>query len=149
MAKAKKKPQRREWLVAMAEYEGLPLLLRVRPEIDTKQNKATYPRRVRVTHKLAKVDQTGLPEPEYNESLFELDQAIVEALQAAGSGIVVLIETFNGERTYDAYITPKAKPAAAIRALKKRFPKQKITLVEKDDPEWRLYNHYHELFPWD
>ena len=149
MAKTKKKPEPPEWLVAMVEYEGLPLALRVRPQIDTKQNKAAYPRRVRVTHKLAKVQPSGLPEPDYNEALFELDQAIIAALQVAESGIVVLIETCNGERNYDAYITASAKPAAAIRALKKRFPKQKITLIEKDDAEWKLYSHYHKLFPWD
>jgi hypothetical protein len=149
MAKAKKKPEPPEWLVAMVEYEGLPLALRVRPQIDTEQNKAAYPRRVRVTHKLAKVQPNGLPEPDYNEALFDLDQAIVAALQTAESGIVVLIETFNGERNYDAYITSSATPAAAIRDLKKRFPKQKITLIEKDDPEWKLYSHYHKLFPWD
>jgi hypothetical protein len=149
MAKARKKPKPPEWLVAMVEYEGLPLALRVRPQVDTKKNKATYPRRVRVTHTLANVNSSGLPEADYNESLFDLDQAIVAALETDKSGIVVLIETFNGERNYDAYITPEATPKEAMRELKKRFPRQKLTLVVKDDAEWRLYNHYHTLFPWD
>jgi hypothetical protein len=34
------------WLTAMAEHEGLPLALRVRPGADTPDNRAKFPRLV-------------------------------------------------------------------------------------------------------
>lgn len=145
MAKSKKKS--RDWLVAIVEHEDLPMALRVRPKLDTKSNKAAYPRLARVSHRLAEVQENGLPDPEYNETLEELDVAIIEALESDGNGIIVLIETFAGYRNYYAYVSKTA--AGALRSLKKGFPEYALTLKQQADPEWKLYGAYRERFAWD
>jgi len=147
MAKPTKKTPK--WLGATVTYEGFPLALRVRPKIDTEKNKAAFPGLVRVSHKLARVQPSGLPEVAYNETLLEFDLAIIAALECEGQGLVALIETFAGRRNYYGYLAPEAPVTNEIRSLKKRFSEHEITLKRKQDPEWGLYNKYRELFPWD
>lgn len=65
------------------------MALRVWPNLDSAKRKALYPRPVCVTHALAEVPPNGLPESVYNESLWDLDAAIGDALHCAGMGNVV------------------------------------------------------------
>ena len=125
------------------------MALRIRPKVDTKKRKAAYPGLVRVTQRLAQVLQNGLPEPDYNRTLLDLDLAIIEAMECGENGLVVLIETFAGRRNYYGYLAPEAQVAAEIRSLRKRFPNHKITVKQGQDPEWALYSEYCDLFPWD
>src|SRR5262245_29866137 len=124
MPATKKKPPK--WLGATVTYEGFPLALRVRPQVDTDANKAAYPKLVCVTHKLAHVRQNGIPESDYNHGLLDFDLAIINAIQVEDNGLVVLIETFAGCRNYYGYVKPRARLTEPIRALKKRFPEHTI-----------------------
>jgi len=69
---------------------------------------------VEVTHELAQVRPDGLPSSDYNESLAELDAQIIEALEDQGLGITVVIETYNGQRSYYAYVTSVAHAKRAF-----------------------------------
>jgi hypothetical protein len=137
-----------EWLAAIVEQEGVPVALRVRPDIDTAKHKSTYPLLVRVTHKLAQVQENGLPEPGYNKTLFDLDLAISAAVAGDGTGVIVLIVTSGGRRHYYGYVAPSARAAAQLRSIRKRFPGNELSLTTKEDPEWNLYSEYHERFGW-
>jgi hypothetical protein len=82
----------------MAEYEGQPLALRVRPAADSAANRARYPRVALISHALSDVTSNGLPEANYNDLLADFDQDVHSFVERGGDGLVVLVETFSGKR---------------------------------------------------
>lgn len=122
------------------------MALRVRPGVDTVKRKIAHPRLVCIEH--LEVSPNGLPEPDYNATLLDLDLAIIDALNCDGKGIAVVIETFAGRRIYYGYVAPRARIVDRFRSVNHRFPKHKITLRQGKDPAWSLYADYHERFGW-
>src|SRR5579872_4112198 len=102
------------WVSAMAEFEGLPLALRVRPAADFPANRTRYPRVALVSHALSQVTSNGLPEASYNDLLADFDQEVHTFIERGGDGLVVLVETFAGKRNYYAYVADDARLSARV-----------------------------------
>ncbi len=136
------------WLGATVNYEGSPMALRVRPNIDTAHNRGCFPQLVEVTHKLAQVRPDGLPSSDYNESLAEFDAQIIEALEEQALGITVVIETYNGQRSYYAYVVSVAHAKRAFDTVSSSFPQHTLAFHPGVDAEWGLYTEYRERFRW-
>jgi hypothetical protein len=136
------------WLTAMAEYEGLPLALRVRPNADSPTNRAQFAKLVLVSQELAEVTSNGLPVAKYNDSLAEFDHAVHTAIEQEGAGLVVLVETFSGKRNYYAYVADDAVVKQRVRAIQEKYPQHQLEVRGGSDPEWALYNDYRQRFPW-
>jgi hypothetical protein len=136
------------WLGATVTYEGAPMALRVRPNVDTIHNRERFSQLVEVTHELAQVRPDGLPTPDYNESLAEFDAQIIEVLEKQGLGITVLVETYNGQRSYYAYVASVAHAKQAFEIVSGHFPQHTLALHSGADSEWGLYAEYRERFRW-
>ena len=124
------------------------MALRVRSRADTKEHRDALRHLAALTHKLAHVRSSGLPEPDYNHSLADLDDSIITSLDAVGAGITAIVETFAGKRTYYAYVTSDAHAQRALVDVTVRFPDHDLSLVVRADPAWDLYHEYRRLFPW-
>lgn len=136
------------WLTAMVEHEGAPLALRVRQHAGTPNHRARLTRLVAVTHVLAQVRPNGLPEAAYNDSLIDLDGDIVAALEADGDGLVVLIETGGGQRTYYSYATPAAAATRSLAAVQAAHSGHELQLRHVNDSTWALFDDYRKRFRW-
>jgi hypothetical protein len=136
------------WLTGMTRYEGYPLALRVRPSADSAANRAAFPHLGVVTHQLANVRDNGLPETEYNASLEDFDVALQFAIKGEGAGLVVLIETFAGKRTYYAYVSDEKTFRVRVGALSRLFEHHRLTVECRPDAAWRFYERYRKDFPW-
>ncbi|HSU69373.1 MAG TPA: DUF695 domain-containing protein, partial [Tepidisphaeraceae bacterium] len=119
---------RAPWLTAMAEYEGLPLALRIRPGADNPGNRSKFPRLVLVSHELDDASSNGLPAAQYNDSLADFDHAVHAAVERDGAGLLVLVETFSGKRNYYAYVADDGSAEQRIRELQTTFPQHKLRL---------------------
>jgi hypothetical protein len=137
-----------EWLNTTTEYEGRPLELRVRPSAETADARLRFQFLAAVTHDLARVRPDGLPETDYNDGLGELDAAVIESFERAGNGLIAIIETFSGQRTYYAYVASDAVAHEAMDAIQQRFFKERLSLAVKRDPSWALFAEYKRLFAW-
>ncbi len=137
-----------EWLGATAQWEGYPLALRIRPDIDTAERQTSFAYLAALTHKLAHVQSSGLPEPEYNDSLAELDTFIITAFDCEGGGTAVLIETFGAKRTYYAYVMSKEHAARALADTRAMFRDAELSLEVRQDATWSFYAGYRRRFPW-
>lgn len=134
----------RTWLTANSEHEGFPIYFR-RPDVRIAEFEALrpkYPRLLVVTHVLAHVKENGLPEHEYNESLESLDVSLTGAFEDESVGLIALIETFAGKRTYYTYLAPSFVVEGYIREVNNRFPQEDLTYEVDNDPKWRLFNGY-------
>jgi len=69
------------WLTAEKEYEGFPLYLRRPADLDVDSLRPAHPNLAVVTHEFTKRKPNGLPERDYNESLFEMDIELVRAFR--------------------------------------------------------------------
>jgi hypothetical protein len=136
------------WLIAMAEYEGLPLALRVRTDANSPTNRAQFAKLVLISHELAGVTSNGLPVAKYNDSLADFDHGVHAAIEQEGAGLVVLVETFSGKRNYYAYVADDGVVKQRVKAIQGKYPQHKLELRGGDDPQWALYNDYRKRFPW-
>jgi hypothetical protein len=137
-----------KWLGSTVSYEGQSMALRIRVGADVVAIRSQYPVLIALTHKLAAVLSSGLPEPSYNNQLLELDLAIVSALDADGRGITALIETFSGKRTYYAYAEAKEQGEAAVEQVRHLHPGHFLSVTTRPDTAWELLETYRRLFPW-
>jgi hypothetical protein len=135
-------PDVMKWFTHETIYEGFPLYLR-RPDHEnvwSYQNNSTN--LLCVTHKLEKVKQNGLPESDYNKSLSDFDYELVKLLEQGEKGVIVLIETFGGERNYWYYIQRDFDYEASINLIKSKFPSDVIETWSEEDNEWDFLKSY-------
>jgi len=130
------------WYTGEVEHEGFPLLLRFpeKPDFDKLQIK--YTRLLVVTHTLDKVKSSGLPEDDYNKTLFDLDHDLITEFEKSSSGKTVLIETFGGRRTYYIYISINSKVNEVTNSFKKKYPQHKLEWELVDANGWKLIRQY-------
>ncbi|GGC61570.1 DUF695 domain-containing protein [Undibacterium terreum] len=135
---------KRIWLTANTEHEGFPIYFR-RPDVRVAEFEALrpkYPMLLVVTHVLACVKENGLPEHDYNDSLESLDVSLTAAFEDETVGLIALIETFAGKRTYYIYLATSFVVDGYIREVKNNFPREELTFEVDGDPFWRLFNGY-------
>jgi hypothetical protein len=136
------------WKTTLVTYEGLPLALRVRPSIDTPDNRTAFPNLVVITHKLAQVKSTGLPADDYNESLFSFDRELQAAVSGEKEGIVFVVETFSGNRNYYGCVHDLPAAQTRIDQVCASCPQHKLTVMTRAAKAWNFYQRYREQFHW-
>lgn len=127
------------WFTGERSHKGYPLLLRFPEERKYEETSKLYQVRISIEHTLKSVKDNGLPHPEYNDSLAELDDRIIQGLDC-----MVLVETFGGRRTYYAYSENKRKVEVLLESIKKSYPDEKFMFVAQHDPNWNFIKEYAE-----
>ncbi len=123
-------------------YEGFPLYLR-KPDYEYVWSyQRDFTNIFCITHKLEKVKQNGLPESDYNKSLFDFDEYVVTLFDQDNKGIIVLIETYGGERHYYFYLKPNTDYESYVNFIKTKFPLNAIETWCKSDKEWNFLKSY-------
>jgi hypothetical protein len=132
------------WLTGETRYKGERLLLRRQDILNLKDVARKFSVLVTITHALDKVTSDGLPEMTYNQGLAELDHALVTAFD--DDGVVVLIETFSGERNYYFYVSQNVNVSEILAAINKEYPSAALSVFSKPDPEWQFLARYAKEF---
>jgi hypothetical protein len=134
----------RTWLNADSMYEGYPIYFRrprvLRTEFPLLQPR--YPRLLVLTHVLTHVKSNGLPETAYNTSLEALSLALTLPFEDEKAGLIAVIETFAGKRTFYIYLAPSFDAEALVREVQARFPHENLHHEVDADPDWRVLNGY-------
>ena len=114
----------RKWLTAATQYDGFPIYFR-RPDIAVSkfdELRKRYPLLLIITHHLDEVDDNGIPLAGYNDSLESFDMAITDPFNDEQLGLVGLIETFAGKRTYYIYVSSLLEPKGFRENISDQFP---------------------------
>ena len=130
------------WKIGDFEYEGFPLLLRSPFKLNYDELQVLYPQFISLTHILKDVKKNGLPNNEYNRSLFEFDIFVSEVLEKENTGITVLIETFAGKRNYYMYSVGSVEITKLEEKIIDKFPEQEIVIDSKIDDKWAFIRAY-------
>jgi hypothetical protein len=132
----------RSWLTTEKTYEGFPLLLRRPNDFEVDSLRSHYPTLVVVTHEFTKRKPNGLPEPDYNNSLIEMDCELVAAFDVGRTGVPALVETFGGKRQYYFYVSQNADVPTTISAIARRYPAERLSWTVHPDPKWGFIEGY-------
>lgn len=110
--------------------------------MDTPANRKCYPKLAIITHEFTNRLPDGRPEPDYNETLFDLDIAIVRSLDSKRLGVPVLVETFGGKRHYYFYVLADAEISASVKPIFHQYPNEKLTSETRPDKNWSFFDRY-------
>ncbi len=130
------------WFSGNVMHKGFPLHLRFpdKPDFDTLQTK--FPDLLIVTHHIAEVTSSGVPEATYNASLEELDHDLIHAFSKNHEGLTALIETFSGKRIYYMYISHEAQIDSIREHISNDYPQHQLEWESKNDPDWNFIRKY-------
>jgi hypothetical protein len=106
------------WYTGEVQHEGLPLHLRFPEKPDFESLARKFPKLLVIKHTLAKVKSSGVPEPDYNDSLTGFDQELVTAFERTASG-----SRFSWKRLGDGGLTTSmCRPAPRSRTPNGALP---------------------------
>ena len=134
----------RPWLNSDTIHEGYPIYFR-RPDIrvsDFESLRPQFPILLVITQQLSQVQSNGLPESNYNRSLEALDSALIEPFRDEAHGLVAVVETFAGKRTYYIYSNALFDLDEFERAISAGYGDARLSWKRHDDPTWRLFCGY-------
>ena len=131
-----------EWLTTQTEYEGTPLLLRIPNYKNIWEYQSKYPQLISITHIFDFVKENGLPTSEYNKSLFDFDNEVVNIFQGKNNGIIFLVETFGGARNYWFFGEDSEVISTLFNDLKNKYSEKKLELDYQDHSDWRFLEDY-------
>jgi len=117
-------------------------MLRRPTNLDVDSLRPVLPILAVVTHEFTKRKANGLPEPEYNESLFEMDIELVRAFDVDRMGVPALVETFGGKRHYYFYVAADTDVPTIISTVARRYPKERLSWTIRPDAQWGFLERY-------
>lgn len=129
------------WSGSEILYEGFRLMLRKPNHINIWKLKDEFPQLVCIEHLLDKVNPDGLPEKEYNSSIAEFDHYMCSIFDESNQGIIFLVETYCGKRSYYYFTKPSFKIQSLVDIAKQKF-EVNIECWEQDDTNWGFLNAY-------
>jgi hypothetical protein len=84
-----------------------------------------------------------MPEPDYNESLFNFEHDLMSQLEIEGR--MVLVETYAGKRIYYAYVADESTSKdRATKVLSGYGHLTEANFRGGADPDWKFYDRYIE-----
>jgi hypothetical protein len=123
------------WTIAEGERDGLPSLLRFRPNLKKCLGDPRFSRRLQVTWTCQR-SNTGMPSPEESDSMKPMEDRLVEALEESDAGVLAFVFTQGGTRTWNFYVAESADLGGLINHALADLPPLPIELSIEDDPEW-------------
>jgi hypothetical protein len=87
------------------------------------------------------VSPDGLPEKQYNSTLSEFDHHMCSVFDNSSEGIIFLIETYGGKRSYYYYTTPNFISNSLIEIAKQQF-EVKLESWSQEDIGWGFLDDY-------
>lgn len=126
------------WLGADVDYNGRPLLIRLR-QFAKEFPVSKYPERLNITWSMSEPDENGLPTDQEFERVAAFENRLVDAVEPDEQSILIGVLTCNGEKEF---IFQTADPSEFLKRLTEmpqeteRYP---ITIERYDDPEWDYF----------
>ena|SRR5690349_6015982 len=131
-----------KWLTTKIEHEGFPLYLRKPDYQDIFAHRDNLPNVLRVTQKLKAVKDNGLPESDYNMSLMDFDGQMCDLFKETEDGLIFLIETFGGERSYYYFISDSVDFDKLIEKIKTTNGDVDLETHSYADSDWGFLKSY-------
>lgn len=126
------------WTIAEAEYDGHPLLIRLR-EFPKGFPKSKYPKLMRLFWKMSEKDENGYPTEDEFTRLATFEDRLVTAVEHDQHSVFAGSLTRNGEKEfifYTAGVPGFLERLTNMPQEKERYP---VTIQSEVDPDWSYF----------
>ncbi|MEM6691473.1 MAG: DUF695 domain-containing protein [Planctomycetota bacterium] len=129
-----------QWTIAQGTWHnGLPIIMRLRTEIDDHVGSPDYAIGYRITWKFANPTKDGYPSESDRDLMDAFELKLIKEFESSSTAIVVAVVTHNGERDFICYT---GDPNSAHTLFNKTFaadPARPLSFAAAADPEWQEY----------
>ena len=128
------------WINAESNSNGNPLMLRIRPDLQSFDGKESFPKKIVFTWEFGHTEErTGLPSHEQCDEMKLFEDALVESLEEGRCAIFAYSHTGCGLCERHFYISGLTEIQPALDAVLNGFPGLPLTIETYSDPEWSEY----------
>ena len=129
------------WVLATAEQDGKPVILRARAELPDSAKKADYPVLVSVIWEYSVDANNGMPDSATNAQQWDFETAM-EGIDKQQVGLLVVTTTGNGSKEWIWHATDSKTFLDQTNDLLAKLPEYPLKIDFADDPGWTLYEKY-------
>ena len=128
------------WVNAESSSNGNPLMLRIRPDLQSFDGKESFPNKIVFTWEFGHAEElAGLPSDEQYDEMKLFEDALVESLEEGRCAIFAYAHTGCGACERHFYISDLTEIKPALDGVLNGFPGLPLRIETYDDPEWTEY----------
>ncbi|MBK8915223.1 MAG: DUF695 domain-containing protein [Phycisphaerales bacterium] len=131
-----------EWGVIQVEADDGPLVLRCNTSAAAWQGHPQLPIKLGMAVALKSPNPGALPDPEENERLFDVEDAITREVGARTRGILVLALTNGVMKEWVFYVQRDADISAIHAAVRAEIVDYDVSCIGEMDEKWQTYREY-------
>ena len=124
------------WLGGEGQQEGLPVMFRTRDVHLNDAMEQSYPHLLSIKRTYPIEDSTGLPSTAQYEETSRFESDVIDAVEASGAGILVIVRTWNGTIEYILYVRSIDD---ALDEIEARTDLAALELATDEKNFWREY----------
>ena len=127
------------WAVVQGSNQGKVVLARVHKGLGTLVGSAAYPFRVGVATRVRATAANGIPTPEENTTLQEVEDRLRLALEAEREAILVVALTTGGVKEWVLYTSDPDATKRRMGAFGPTVNTHQLQMVIREDRNWDVY----------
>ena len=128
-----------KWGVATAQDNGKPLIYRYIASPPAGIRITDYPHLVAISWTFDGSIRNGMPEPDVNERMIQLEDLLEKALESKKNAFMTLIVTGNGRKEWQWYSRDVSETMQLINEALKDIAPFPIEISLQSDPNWSAY----------
>lgn len=132
------------WSVAQGTYNDHPLIVRINAGAAALRGMPALRHRIGIAVPLTAPSADGLPTAGEQDTLYQIEDALGDALTVGREAVLLLTTTTSGLREFVFHTTAPEMVAAAVARVRDQFPTHDLQLVQEDDFEWEVYRQFTE-----
>ena len=132
------------WSLSHSEIDRKPLIVRYREGFKEAVGHTGYPYQIGVAIPLIEASKEGLPSKEEGDRLYEIEDALTEALATNSEAAFALSITTSGMRELVFYAS-EWKPEyyeAKVNAVAQQFLEHELQFMIQSDPDWNTFSQF-------
>ncbi len=130
------------WALVQSSNQGKLLLARVRKGLGSLIGHAAYPFRIGVATPVRATAANGMPTPEENATLQDLEERLAKALETNREALFVVALTTNGVKEWVFYTSDPEATKRRMQAFAPTVTSHKLQMVAAADKDWVVYRQF-------
>lgn len=131
-----------QWGMAELDEEQGPLLIRFNSTVKDWEGHPELPIKLGFAIPLNNPNEGGLPDPDENEQLSVVEDAICREVEQGATGVQVLALTTGIMKEFIFYISPGADIAKMHQTLQENVSSHEVQCIAITEPKWDLYKSF-------
>jgi hypothetical protein len=131
-----------QWGVAEAGYEGAPLIIRFNESAKEWAGHPELPIKLGLAVPLNSPNEGGLPDPEENEQLNEIEEIILREVEARTKGVHALVLTTGVMKEFVFYVPRDLDFPDLHQAIQAAVRTHEVQCIGEHEPDWESYRQF-------